>query len=186
VTVGLLLAFLGYTLLYASVKGVHPWTPIMEAFGGTAAPPPGSPVTDPSGVTPGNPAGQQGPPTAAGKAGPTNDVLRYIHALDQSFHGWSNLGICVCKKVIGSSDWSDHSTCSAIDIGGSPNTLRGIVAFTVQHASELQVKYVIYLTKIWTPAEGWHTYSGVAHLTHEHVSFLDGGDANDPANRIAC
>jgi hypothetical protein len=41
-TAGLLLAFLGYLLVYAGVKGVHPWGPIVEAFGGKAPPPPGS------------------------------------------------------------------------------------------------------------------------------------------------
>ncbi len=69
-TAGLVIAFLAYMLIYAGVKGVHPWAPIIEAFGGKAPPPPGS-VSTVKGTTPAGGTAQAPGTTTAGGRGST-------------------------------------------------------------------------------------------------------------------
>jgi hypothetical protein len=53
-----------------------------------------------------------------------------------------------------------------------------LAAYFVKNAYNLGVMYVIWFKQIWTPAAGWHHYSGVAgdpssdHTNHVHLSVL--------------
>jgi len=53
-----------------------------------------------------------------------------------------------------------------------------LAAYFVKNANQLGVMYVIWFKQIWTPAVGWHHYSGVAgdpssdHTNHVHLSIL--------------
>jgi len=53
-----------------------------------------------------------------------------------------------------------------------------LAAYFVKNADRLAVMYVIWFKQIWTPAVGWHHYSGVAgdpssdHTNHVHLSVL--------------
>ncbi|GAA2329965.1 hypothetical protein [Dactylosporangium salmoneum] len=53
-----------------------------------------------------------------------------------------------------------------------------LAAYFVKNADQLGVMYVIWFKQIWTPAAGWHHYSGVAgdpssdHTNHVHLSIL--------------
>ncbi|WP_432833113.1 coiled-coil domain-containing protein [Dactylosporangium sp. CA-092794] len=53
-----------------------------------------------------------------------------------------------------------------------------LAAYFVKNADRLGVMYVIWFKQIWTPAAGWHHYSGVAgdpssdHTNHVHLSIL--------------
>ncbi|GAA3449471.1 hypothetical protein GCM10018962_13040 [Dactylosporangium matsuzakiense] len=53
-----------------------------------------------------------------------------------------------------------------------------LAAYFVKNANALGVMYVIWFKEIWTPAVGWHHYSGVAgdpssdHTNHVHLSIL--------------
>nr|BFE64541.1 hypothetical protein GCM10020063_090670 [Dactylosporangium thailandense] len=53
-----------------------------------------------------------------------------------------------------------------------------LAAYFVKNANQLGVMYVIWFKEIWTPAVGWHHYSGVAgdpssdHTNHVHLSIL--------------
>lgn len=42
-----------------------------------------------------------------------------------------------------------------------------------------RIKYVIFQRRIWTPAKGWHDYTGVSpHLEHFHLSVTQAGKRN--------
>lgn len=53
-----------------------------------------------------------------------------------------------------------------------------LAAFFVRNADALAVLYVIWFRQIWTPAVGWHSYSGVCgdpscdHTNHVHLSVI--------------
>ncbi|MBB5871360.1 hypothetical protein F4553_004739 [Allocatelliglobosispora scoriae] len=52
-----------------------------------------------------------------------------------------------------------------------------LASFYIKNASRLGVLYVIWYRRIWTPAVGWHNYSGKGgpageHTNHVHLSML--------------
>lgn len=53
-----------------------------------------------------------------------------------------------------------------------------LATYFVKNADRLGVMYVIWFKQVWTPAVGWHHYSGVAgdpssdHTNHVHLSIL--------------
>ena len=109
-------------------------------------------------------------------------VDQFVGYLKDRWDGrWENWGICVCKHIAGTWNWSDHAYCAAIDVHGSADLMAGVAAFAASNAEKLHITYVIYNRRIWTRAEGWHYYSGSdPHTDHVHVSFEHG------PNRIAC
>jgi hypothetical protein len=97
-------------------------------------------------------------------------------------------GCFVCKKIVGSSSWSQHSWGNALDlfpVGGKPLAiiqaeLRDIANAVVYQAKnktkanrlrKLDVAEVIDhdAQRIWTPSQGWHDYGGTTGA-HIHVS----------------
>lgn len=100
-------------------------------------------------------------------------------------------GICVCKKIKGSDDWSDHSWGAAIDCGNSSSSataMQSLADFAVKNHVDYKVKYVIHNYHIWSATDDWkqRRYDGVdPHVTHVHVSFLDSG-AGDGASPPGC
>jgi len=100
----------------------------------------------------------------------------------------SYAGCYVCKKISGSSSWSQHSWGNALDlfpVGGKPLAiiqaeLRDIANAVVYQAThktkanrfrKLEVAEVIDHDgrRIWTPSQGWHDYGGTTGA-HIHVS----------------
>jgi hypothetical protein len=132
-TAGLLLAFLGYLLIYAGIKGVHPWAPVVEAFGGRAPAPPGSRSGSPeSAATPTREAGAG--VTTTGEGGLTRAANRCKEAIEQTYPELEYLGGPSCRKIIphdgGTSDqWSEHAWGNAIDFGGPAWAQRKLVVW---------------------------------------------------------
>ena len=119
-TAGLLLGFIAYLLIYAGVKGVHPWGPIVEAFGGQAPAPPGSRSTGPDGDS-GTSIGTG--PTTGSAATLTDAAAKAKAAIERLYPDASYLGGYSCRHIIphdgGESDeWSEHAWANAIDFGG--------------------------------------------------------------------
>jgi hypothetical protein len=62
--------------------------------------------------------------------------------------------------------------------GGDKTYGTNLAAFFVKNASSLGVLYVIWFRQIWTPAAGWHGYSGgngdpsSDHTNHVHLSVI--------------
>jgi hypothetical protein len=128
---GLILAFLGYLLVYAGVKGVHPWAPIAQAFGAAPPAPPGGRNTGP-GINPKTggvflaPGEVQGPPTEA-TGGLSRAAARAKEAIDRTYPDLAYLGGPSCRCIRphdggSSSVVSEHAEwpggANAIDYGG--------------------------------------------------------------------
>jgi hypothetical protein len=142
-TAGLVAAFLGYLLVWAAVKGVHPWAPIVEAFGGTPPPSPGSSGTR---RPHGGPGGGPGP--GAGPGGLTMRAARCKLAIDRTYPGLDYLGGPACRKIIphdgGTSDtWSEHAWGNAIDYGGSAELMRKLIVWANLNKVRYQINNVI-------------------------------------------
>jgi hypothetical protein len=104
---------------------------------------------------------------------PGNDKIDAVHTFvfrkfeKQVF----SLGICVCKKIVGSNTYSQHAFCNAEDYGaGNMLWLQRIARAVVREAKagRLDVEHVIVGDQIWTKGVGWHTYTGNFHF-HVHV-----------------
>lgn len=73
---------------------------------------------------------------------------------------------------------SDHNSGNAIDIG-ILNTEQGdkIAEQLISEADDKRIKYLIFNRKIWSPEDGWKTYTPTKangnnpHTSHVHVSF---------------
>jgi hypothetical protein len=111
---------------------------------------------------------------------------RYVRDLVRSGFGESNLGGwcpggCTSGHVAG----SDHYIGQAIDVMILPYVDPSRIAdgnhlatWLVNNADQLAIKYVIWRARIWTPDEGWHSYTHpsdssdptLLHMDHVHVS----------------
>jgi hypothetical protein len=97
-------------------------------------------------------------------------------------------GCFVCKKIVGSNSWSQHSWGNALDLfpmGGVPlaiiqarlRDIANAVVYQAKHKTKanrlrkLDVAEVIDHDgrRIWTPSQGWHDYQGSTGA-HIHVS----------------
>lgn len=135
----------------------------------------------PASATPGD-----WPPEQMGADGLTART-RYVRDLIESGFGETNMGgWCPGGCTTGHVAGSDHYTGHAIDVMILPYTDPArvaagerICAWLVANARQLAIKYVIYRAQIWTPEEGWHTYSHptgssdptMLHMDHVHVSL---------------
>ena len=72
----------------------------------------------------------------------------------------------------------DHGSGNAVDaMVSSRSGGDAVAAYVMAHASELNVKYVIWYQRIWTPGSGWKAMEdrgGITlnHMDHVHVSVL--------------
>jgi hypothetical protein len=84
----------------------------------------------------------------------------------------------------------EHPKGRACDFAAAPDGFGGIAtgadktyganlaAYFVKNASSLGVLYVIWFRQVWTPAVGWHAYSGgngdpsSDHTNHVHLSVI--------------
>lgn len=93
-------------------------------------------------------------------------------AVKAEFPNVTFLGSYVCKTIVGTSTRSQHSYGNAVDIGaGSMDQLHKIADWIVARHRELDIQTVIVDRQVWTPAEGWHQYSGERHF-HVHADFI--------------
>jgi len=148
VTAGLILAFLAYLLIYAGVKGVHPWGPIVEAFGGQAPRPPGGsnvPGASATGGPPNLAPGEVlGPPTEA-TGGLTPAAAKAKVAIDETYPDLGFLGGPSCRKIkphdgSESDVWSEHAWANALDYGGPAALMRKLVVWANLPHNRLRFK----------------------------------------------
>lgn len=151
-TAGLLLAFLAYLLLYAGVKGVHPWGPIVESFGGKAPPPPGS-----KSGTPDRPAksgegvGIASEPKGGGgigSSGLTRNAQAAYDAIRATYPGLLYVGGPNCRRIIphdhaptGDEPWSEHAWGNAIDFEGPAALMRKLMVWA--NLPHIKLRYKI-------------------------------------------
>lgn len=143
-TIGLVLLLAAYILIYAGVKGVHPWGPIVEAFGGKAPPPPGS-TSEAPGRTKQAAAGYE-PVVAAG--GLTDRAAACKEAIDRQYPNLEYLGGFNCRHIIPhgggeSSEWSEHAWSNAIDYGGDAGTMRKLMVWATLNKVRFRIVNII-------------------------------------------
>jgi len=85
-----------------------------------------------------------------------------------------NWGIYACRRISGSTSYSQHAWANALDIGASTPEQLNIVAQELVRAQEpggpLEgiVYTVIVANRLWRKGEGWLPYGGIYH-SHVHV-----------------
>lgn len=96
-----------------------------------------------------------------------------IADLRQAFPNHLNLGWFNCRRILGSSEWSQHAFGNAYDAGGPFAMLQAIATHVVAGAQQgrLPVAQVIFNRKVWEPDTGWRSYSGSdPHTGHVHIT----------------
>lgn len=91
-------------------------------------------------------------------------------------------GVCVCKRILGSNEWSAHASGRAMDVVASVREMQIIVREWVQNAQQFGLVTVIHRGKVWSPTEGWHTYTGA----DQHYGHIHGNVQYDPYKTPAC
>jgi len=103
------------------------------------------------------------------------DVVRY-HLYHQ-FPQLSSYGICSCRRVTGTTSWSQHAYCNAEDYGASFSYMQKSVDWLNQNiggrGEDLPISQLIFNRRIWEPDTGWQYYGGSdPHTGHFHISGL--------------
>lgn len=171
---GLLLAFVGYVLVYAGIKGIHPWAPIVEAFGGKAPPPPGGEPVGGGGPSPSTDVLHGGGQYETGGTAPLRIILGALNAIP----GWTLGDVCATSGHV---EGSEHYACNAADISGDAKTLDRVRRYLVGAGKThlLPIHCVIgpnpncALGSIWSREAGFkpHCFTGESsHQSHVHVS----------------
>lgn len=96
----------------------------------------------------------------------TPDVKRVYQEVTARFNVTS-LGICNCRKIDGSSSWSEHSWCDAWDIHGSVSELDKVNHYLLSNKARLNINNVL-----------WHYPNH--YPDHIHVDFQPSHSGQTP------
>jgi len=111
---------------------------------------------------------------------PGNDFVDLVCALIfEKFPTATNLGNMYCRKIDGSSSWSQHAFGNAQDFGAPSGAnfwsiLLAIANKLVENSNQLGVETVIVQNRIWIRGQGWHSYGGNYHY-HVHTDGYPNG-----------
>lgn len=115
-----------------------------------------------------------------------DDVNARIHRVARAAYAYDKdvvcLGTQVCKKIYGTSVWSQHAYGNAIDlafrlpppVGFSMARQYQLADYLAEWGDDLEIGTIIIGHKVWSPSLGWHTYQGQYH-THVHVDCVPPG-----------
>ena len=140
-TPGLLAVFLGVLLVDAAVRGVHPWCPILEAFGAECPPAPGAAALAVA-------TGGATSTTHSGVGELTAAAAAFHAEVTQRFPQARYLGGFSCRTIRphdggSSSTWSEHAWSNAVDYTGTPKIMARIGAFAQLNRNRFDVNNVI-------------------------------------------
>lgn len=100
-----------------------------------------------------------------------------------------------CRTIAGSTRYSLHADGRAYDVGCPVNTngvgyqttcLDPLARWLVEMADPLGIQEIVWNRQVWSPARGWHAYSGSSsHEDHLHFAQNDAGAALTPAQILA-
>lgn len=82
-------------------------------------------------------------------------------------------GIVNCRRIAGSSSWSQHAWGNGLDIHASFAVMTDLAAFLAMEARDgrLPIAQILFDGKAWTPDQGWHPANlSSPHTDHIHVS----------------
>ena len=111
---------------------------------------------------------------------PGNDFVDLVSTMVfAKFPQASNLGNVYCRRIDGSSAWSQHAYGNAQDFGAPSGaqfwpTLNNIANYLVANAAQFGVQTVIVQDRIWLRGEGWRRYGGQYHY-HVHCDGWPNG-----------
>lgn len=141
-TIGLLAAFLGVVLIDAAIRGVRPWCPLVEAFGGACE---GSHDERMAMATTGQHIAHSG---SSGSGELTARAEAFRDAVERQYPQANYLGGFSCRTIRphggGSSDqWSEHAWANAVDFGGSADVMRRILVFANLNRNRYGINNII-------------------------------------------
>lgn len=82
-------------------------------------------------------------------------------------------GIVNCRKIAGSTSWSQHAWGNGLDIHASFEVMRDLSEWLADEAKagKLDIAQILFNSRVWTPSEGWRTANlSTPHTDHIHVS----------------
>ena len=113
----------------------------------------------------------------------------------------SYAGCFVCKRISGSSSWSQHSWGNALDLFPTSGRIPEVEQSYLRHIADSVVYQATHKTRanrfrrldvaevidhdagrIWTPSQGWHSYGGTTG-PHIHVSASPLRTGNPPCSQ---
>lgn len=108
---------------------------------------------------------ETGPPPGAGKdingySSATDNIQKLCDYIVDRGPGWVSWGICNCRRVAGSSTWSQHAWCNAIDVSWTSAAGKGFIDKLVADVKR-DVPHLVSQI-IWR--------DGAAHESHVHFS----------------
>lgn len=111
------------------------------------------------------------------------DKVRWYLFTNFNLESW---GLCVCKKIAGSTSYSQHAYCNAEDYHGTATEMSSASLWLARNAAKdiqnFPAAEIIYNRKIWTPPEAWHYYGGInPHTDHIHVSGFPLQSGSNPS-----
>lgn len=80
-----------------------------------------------------------------------------------------NWGICNCRHISGSSSWSQHAWCNALDIGGPISELQRVAGYLRENSVRLKTAHIL-----WQVPD---------HYNHVHVDCHPLGTGTPPCAR---
>lgn len=104
----------------------------------------------------------------------TTQTTRFRRRIRLRFPRVVRTGVYNCRRIAGSSSWSQHAWGNAIDVFGPRFTLGRLARWAARRrvARRLGVQTVIWQDRVWSAeTRSWSHYSGIPHVTHVHVDF---------------
>lgn len=97
----------------------------------------------------------------------TNAIDIVVGTVVWKFGNVPEWGICQCRTIQGSSSWSQHAYCNAVDWGGDVSRLNNVANYLLM----LQRKHFIPVSQIlWRGRDMISGHSVYDHYNHIHVS----------------
>jgi hypothetical protein len=105
------------------------------------------------------------PPTIHTQGTPAIDkIYTWLH--DEFPGQWENWGICVCRRISGSSSWSQHAYCNGLDIHASYSKMDQIAKAAIQATRSHKIPCDQVIWKGWE-----HIHGGSVYDHYDHVHF---------------
>lgn len=103
----------------------------------------------------------------------TTPARRGRRVLLRRFRRITDVQVYACRKVAGSSSWSQHAWGNALDVFATKAELGQIARYLVRHARRRRVQTVIFDGRSWSwDHRRWVPYTGSnPHTSHVHVDF---------------
>lgn len=167
--VAILMILTGGTLLYGAIRGYDPRSLVTGIFTGSDPTPlPPIPGLTPGTTATGTPLTGGTPPAASGSGQVQASVQSVWSAVQARYPKARSAGMFQCRRIAGSSTWSQHAWGNAVDIVGPTSLYMGRIAawlLAEARANRLPIAQVL-----WQGKDLLSGGSVSGHYDHIHVS----------------